>query len=762
MSSPAERLADGAAAAEPQRRPFLVHWLMLMLGLVLLGAQMIWSIIDSRERIEHEATSRLENHSLVLDGILARQLEATDAALAYMIRHGRRDLGRREDAQHLSAELGMLRNTLQGVRTLFMLDAQGVMVASSRPELIGRNFAGRDYFQALRDQSQPDRLHVSPAFVSILGAFTIGLSRPLFDSHGRFAGAVVATLDVDGMHELLTSLHPLAGTRLAVIHGDGTLLKLVPERDEAPPGRNIGERGFHLRQHLDSGKTVSLQRGISGMFGKEVIVAVRTVRPASLQMDGALVVAASRDIDDILAPWRETVRHYLVFFALITLGTTLALWLYQRRQRGFERELDSKEAESQHRLLTLQRFIDHLPGLAYVSDADGRTLMASRGFRTLLGMEPAGMIGKSNTELFPGTFGAKIDADNRAVLDSGNTMTVEEHFGGRDYETTKFVIADGGSRRQIGGITLDITARKEAERALADQMAELRELNRKLEEAHHQLLQSEKMASIGQLAAGVAHELNNPIGFVHSNLGTLEEYLHDIFQVADFCIAAEKEAIHCPQLQKIDALKQEKDYAFLRGDIVQLLAESRDGLARVTKIVKDLKDFSRPGEQAMQWADLHHGLESTLNIVRNEIKYKCDVKKEYGELPLVWCVPSQINQVFMNLLTNAGHAIPEKGTITLRTGRRGDEVFIAVNDTGDGIAPENLRHIFEPFFTTKPVGQGTGLGLALAYGIVQKHGGRIEVESEPGRGSTFTVWLPIQPHDSDSAEAAAALPSSPA
>ena len=145
-----------------------------------------------------------------------------------------------------------------------------------------------------------------------------------------------------------------------------------------------------------------------------------------------------------------------------------------------------------------------------------------------------------------------------------------------------------------------------------------------------------------------------------------------------------------------------------------------------------------------QWADLHAGLESTLNVVRNEIRYKAEVVKEYGTLPQIECVPSQLNQVFMNLLVNAAQAIPEHGTVTIRTGQADERVWIAISDNGSGIAPENVAKLFDPFFTTKPVGKGTGLGLSVSYGIVDKHGGHIDVQSQLGQGTTFTVWLPIQ------------------
>jgi PAS domain S-box-containing protein len=295
------------------------------------------------------------------------------------------------------------------------------------------------------------------------------------------------------------------------------------------------------------------------------------------------------------------------------------------------------------------------------------------------------------------------------------------------------------------GVITDISERKRQQLLIADTLAQQRILNKRLEEANNQLLQSEKMASIGQLAAGIAHELNNPIGFVHSNLGTLDGYVRDLMAIID--AYAEHGGEDCPHLKEMQLLREERDFDFVREDIFKLLAESKDGLSRVRKIVQDLRTFSRVGEQEWQEADLHEGLDSTLNIVWNELKYKCEVIKDYGDLPPVYCLISQLNQVFMNLLVNAGHAIAVKGTITIRT-RQLDEarVSVEISDTGCGIAPENVNRIFEPFFTTKPVGKGTGLGLSLAYGIIQRHQGSITVTSEPGRGSTFRVILPIRPH----------------
>jgi len=303
--------------------------------------------------------------------------------------------------------------------------------------------------------------------------------------------------------------------------------------------------------------------------------------------------------------------------------------------------------------------------------------------------------------------------------------------------------------RAMTQLRADIAERTRSQALLQQQYQELESLHSKLQEAQSQLLQSEKLASIGQLAAGVAHEINNPIGYVHSNIGTLENYIRDLFTLIDgLDTASNALPAQSEQKQAVETLKKRLDLPYLREDIPQLMEESREGITRVRKIVQDLKDFSRlDSSPDWQYANLHQGLDSTLNIVHNEIKYRAEVVKEYAQLPDVECLPSQLNQVFMNLMVNAAHAIEgPRGTITLRTGvsASANEVWIEVADTGKGI-PDDIRgRIFDPFFTTKPVGQGTGLGLSLAYGIIQKHHGRIEVESLVGKGTTFRITLPVK------------------
>jgi two-component system, NtrC family, sensor kinase len=254
---------------------------------------------------------------------------------------------------------------------------------------------------------------------------------------------------------------------------------------------------------------------------------------------------------------------------------------------------------------------------------------------------------------------------------------------------------------------------------------------------NRQLIQAEKMASIGQLAAGVAHEINNPLGFVFSNLKSLEEYIDSLFKIIDIAATAKDNHL-------LHNAMQEFEFDYIRSDLISLFEESKDGLQRVKKIITSLKDFSHIDEEKFAPADIHKGIETTLSVAQNEIKYKAEIIREFTDLPPVECIASQINQVIMNLAVNAAHAITSFGEIHIRTGLLNDMAWIEVEDNGSGISAQHIEHIFEPFFTTKPVGTGTGLGLSLSRTIIEKHHGRLEVDSNIGRGSRFRVWLPIK------------------
>jgi PAS domain S-box-containing protein len=402
-------------------------------------------------------------------------------------------------------------------------------------------------------------------------------------------------------------------------------------------------------------------------------------------------------------------------------------------------------------LVRLQYLVDNTPAVIYctVPSGDFRMTFVSNNVTHMLGYTPEDMLADPNfwfDHIHPD------DAPNifssLALVFTEGQRVYEYRFRNKDgkylwmHDSLRLIRDAAGAPLEVIGSLTDITARKTMEQALHQRDSEQQLLINKLSEAHEQLLQSEKMASIGQLAAGIAHEINNPVAFVNSNMNTLQKYSDTLFGVIAQYEAAAAEA---PAVAaRLSALRARADVDFLKDDLGALVRESMEGLKRVRDIVQALKDFSHVDEAEWQVADLHHGLDSTLNIVSNEIKYKAQVVKEYGVLPEITCLASQLNQVFMNLLINAGHAIKEQGTIRIRTGAENGWVWVEIADTGVGIAPEHLNRIFEPFFTTKPVGTGTGLGLSLSYGIVNKHGGRIDVASELGRGTRFTVRLPVK------------------
>ena len=414
----------------------------------------------------------------------------------------------------------------------------------------------------------------------------------------------------------------------------------------------------------------------------------------------------------------------------------------------------------------MQAIFDNSKAVIFVRDLDGRILLANRRFEEIHRIPHGEASGKTHHHLFPPEVVEDMLASDRQVLATGaaqeRELTLPGPDGMRTYISVKCPLpGEDGEPNAVCVIATDITERKRAEAELTHYKEHLEDLvarrteeltraneslksaNRELEQAHTQLLHSEKMASIGQLAAGVAHEINNPVAFIHSNVSSLERYLHGTMNVVQAYEACE-DALPPQRLSAVQAAKDEADFEFVRSDLASLMADTKDGVVRVKRIVHALRCFSHSGESEWQRVNLRPGLDSTLNLLRSELEHKASVVLEQAELPPIECLSSDLNQVFMNLLLNAAQAIVGRGVITVRTGCAGGEVWIEVEDTGRGIAPENLKKIFDPFFTTKPVGEGTGLGLSLAYGIVEKHHGRIAVESEPGKGSRFRVWLPVR------------------
>ena len=411
---------------------------------------------------------------------------------------------------------------------------------------------------------------------------------------------------------------------------------------------------------------------------------------------------------------------------------------------------------------------DTMPAALFVHQG-GKFIYANSAADRMLGITHDELLAKSFWEIVPEADQEVWRKRGQARLCGGEEPSIYEYVlvardGTEHCCQCHAALIDYDGQPAVLLTATDVSDLKRTEQALhrAHDELEMRvsERSAELARTQAQLLQSDKLASIGQLAAGVAHEINNPIGYVQSNLATLGRYLEDVFRAFGAYAEIEQRCAAQPELaRELNAVRDSAELEFLAEDIPQLLKESAEGINRVRQIVADLKDFSRSDAATdWEWADLHACLESTLNIAHNELKYCAQVEREYGQLPPVRCLPSQLNQVFLNLLVNAGHAIDQPpGTITIRTGCRDEQAWVEIRDNGKGMSPETQSKIFDPFFTTKPIGQGTGLGLSLAYGVIEKHRGRIEVESTLGVGTVFRIVIPVEQEAEDGADGRATV-----
>lgn len=376
----------------------------------------------------------------------------------------------------------------------------------------------------------------------------------------------------------------------------------------------------------------------------------------------------------------------------------------------------------------LVTFTHHNPNPVLVLDAEGHVRYLNLAARHV--QEECGLADTDILKILPTNIGEIM----RQCLDSGTqARRLESQIQDRWFGWSAYGVPGGQSVYFHGA---DITGYKRVEK-------EQNELRLKL-------VQNDKMASIGQLAAGIAHEINNPLSFVVLNLNHITIYgrgLLNIVEQYDKVAALAKAGTMSPELEAgfaaVEEAKARDEFEEILEELPSLLQESQDGAERIRAIVLNLKEFSHTGEGAQKHADINRCLQSTLKIVSYELKYKAKVIEQYGDIPEILCHPQELNQVFMNLLINASHAIKQNGEIRIVTARRDEQIVVEISDTGCGIPPENLPRIFETFFTTKEVGKGTGLGLSISSEIVKKHHGRIEVESTVGVGTTFRIWLPI-------------------
>ncbi len=458
---------------------------------------------------------------------------------------------------------------------------------------------------------------------------------------------------------------------------------------------------------------------------------------------------------------------YAVIVGVLALAYAAILYKRQlnRRHERLLGDLNTELSERQRVEDALRKsegfyhsLVESLPQSILRKDLDGRFTFCNQKFAAALERPLEQIVGTTDFDYFPHDLAEKYRHDDKIVMETGQTFeTVEEHVTPHGEKLYVHVIKTPlhdtlGELIGVQGIFWDVTASKRAEEQLKTQNIRLQEMARSEHEAHQalknaqsKLVEQEKLAGLGQVAAGVAHEINNPVSFVFNNVAVLKRdvgELHELvmlYREADDLIREGR-----PELaERIQSLCERVDMDYTLQNIEGLLDRSRDGLKRIQKIVAHLRSFVRLDEGEVNEADLNVGIESTVAIIIGHARRKqVTIEMNLEPLPPVNCFAAKINQVVMNLLTNAIDACPEGGVVTVRTCVEPQGARIEVADTGCGIPRAILDKIFEPFYTTKPVGEGTGLGLSISYGIIKDHGGSIEVETEPGRGTCFKVHIP--------------------
>lgn len=460
----------------------------------------------------------------------------------------------------------------------------------------------------------------------------------------------------------------------------------------------------------------------------------------------------------------------VLLMGVAAVAATLSSRGLRKRHQSLSTDLKtlSGQRDEAQRALRESEVIHHslvetLPQSILRKDLEGRFTFVNKRFCAELGRKDHEIIGKTDFDFYPEELARKYREDDRRVVESGRAIdVVEKHVTPRGEAIHVQVmktplLGPGGETIGVQGIFWDVTERVLAEEQLREKNAELEELAQSERQAHEALkrtqsllVQNEKLASLGHLVAGVAHEINNPLSFVSNNVAVIDRDLGDVLSlVALHRRANDLIRERAPELSaEIEDFSSEHDVDYSIEHLPRLIGRTREGLRRIERIVKELRLFARVDEGDWNEVDLNPGVESSVNMVKGYAKKKgVELTMELSALPVVRCRAARIHQVVLNLLTNAIDACGENGRVTARTATEADSsgVRLEVEDNGRGIPPEVLDRVFDPFFTTKPLGEGTGLGLSISYGIVREHHGRIEARPVAGGGTCFSVHLPIEP-----------------
>ncbi len=570
------------------------------------------------------------------------------------------------------------RNALPEIDSLRMTNRKGdFLYGIDRANTSVVNVADRDYFAALRNAPRQTPYISRPLFGRVGNRWIIVIARRLNNPDGSFAGVVQGNIPLDFFIKHFASFTLDKGGAITLRDGELGLLVRYP----ASPLFKIGDK-------TSTEFTALVKRGLTsatytnGGTGDSV----KRVCSYSKLARYPLYINVGVPVSSLREAWLANAVRISALATLLAVALVL-----------FARFIIRSWEQSQRETEELSRYRDQL-----ASQVNERTAELEKNNRTLA--EEVAVRRRFEVAM----------ADQTSILFD----QIEERQKVQDELLLK--------QEQLAELNSGL------EQRVTDEVSKNREKDRLM-------LQQDKLASIGQLAAGVAHEINNPMGFIMSNLGTLKNYVTSINEYVQHL----ERVVSDTEQPETWALRDRLDMPFVLEDLAPLVMESLEGGERVKRIVLDLKDFARADESSQRETDLNDCIRSTANIVRNEIKYVADLELQLEEIPLLVCNSQQINQVIANLLVNAAHAITEHGTITVATYCKDDLIHLSVTDSGCGIPTEVVNRIFDPFFTTKPVGQGTGLGLSISYDIIKKHGGEILVCSEPGVGTTFMVMLPI-------------------
>ncbi len=684
-----------------------------MLGglVVLVAASVALSLQAEREAVERAEADRLEHQANVVEKNLAPRLQATWSVLDKLRLELPTLRDRADGTRVLVDRMSMLAEATSGIRTFLLVDAQGRVVASNRPALMGVDVSAGERYQSIRARPDAATLYLSAPFVTPLGNWAMSLGAAVLDREGRFDGYLLAIVDPDYWGLLLDSTRYAPDMSVSVIHSGGKIVHRVPERG--------GAAGLDLKAHPQAPFHEHVRTGATDTFGvtrlattgAESFVKLRTIRPGATQSDGFVVASFARPTDAVFAPWREGARRRVAFLVGGSLVTAAGLLVLQRRRRGAEQWEEAGRASA----ATLKVITDTIPDPVFMKDRECRITFANPATLGVFGRPAGEVLGRTDEELYPDpAIGRALMEVDRRIMDSGRPETVEETVlradGRRVYLSTKAPVRDRDGRvTGIVGVATDITERRESEAARV--------------RLGEQLAQAQKMEVVGRLAGGVAHDFNNLLTIILTCGLQLQEDLRDgrpvdPEQAADVVAAAHRAADLTRQLL---AFARREMVVPEEMDLNEVVRQSRKLLGRVI------------GEDVRLDVELQEGLWN------------------------VRCDRGLLGQVVMNLAVNARDAMPQGGTLHIATANRslppgdsrleaemapGDWVEISVRDDGVGMSPEVLQHIFEPFYTTKPVGAGTGLGLAMVFGIVKQAGGAIGVRSEPGKGTEFRVFLP--------------------